>query len=103
MKIKTKKHFTDIHSRLFLDCGGDPEWLQGTEKLPPKIQAILPLNQVMAHQPWLLSSDNLGPLVKTGSESWSLNELVQAMVIMTHFHALTSFAYGCGKSNPHII
>lgn len=33
---------------------------------------------------------------QSGTENWSLNELVHAIVIMAHFHALTCFVYGCG-------
>lgn len=33
-----------------------------------------------------------------GEESWSLGELCQALCIMTHFHALSSFIHGSGLS-----
>lgn len=32
-------------------------------------------------------------------EAWSISELVQAVVIMAHFHALSSFVFGCGIKN----
>lgn len=35
------------------------------------------------------------PLSK-GSESWSMSELVQAIVILATFHSLSSFVLGCG-------
>lgn len=31
-----------------------------------------------------------------GADSWSLSELVHAIVILAHFHALSSFVHGCG-------
>ncbi len=34
-------------------------------------------------------------------EKWSVAELVHAIVIMVHFHALAGFVYGCGV-NPEI-
>lgn len=33
-----------------------------------------------------------------GSDSWSLSELVHAIVILAHFHALSSFVFGCNIS-----
>ncbi|XP_032058248.1 sestrin-2 [Aythya fuligula] len=35
-------------------------------------------------------------LLKTGEHSWSLAELVQALVLLTHYHSLASFVFGCG-------
>ncbi|NXU47115.1 SESN2 protein, partial [Turnix velox] len=35
-------------------------------------------------------------LLKTGENSWSLAELVQALVLLTHYHSLASFVFGCG-------
>ncbi|XP_025899192.1 sestrin-2-like [Nothoprocta perdicaria] len=35
-------------------------------------------------------------LLKTGENSWSLAELVQALVLLAHYHALASFVFGCG-------
>ena len=37
----------------------------------------------------------------TGVDSWSISELVHAIVIMAHYHALAGFALGCGV-NPEI-
>ncbi|XP_032719810.1 sestrin-2 isoform X3 [Lontra canadensis] len=35
-------------------------------------------------------------LLKTGEHSWSLAELIQALVLLTHCHSLASFVFGCG-------
>lgn len=35
-------------------------------------------------------------LVKTGENNWSLPELVHAVVLLAHYHALASFVYGSG-------
>ena len=37
-----------------------------------------------------------------GSDSWSLGELVQAVVIMSHFHSLASFVFGCGIADDQL-
>ena len=31
-----------------------------------------------------------------GTDSWSVAELAHALVVMSHFHSLSSFALGCG-------
>lgn len=38
---------------------------------------------------------NLQKLTK-GKDSWSLAEVVHAIVILTHFHSLCSFVFSCG-------
>ena len=54
-----------------------------------------------------LLSDDVVLLVMTsqellvGADSWSMSELVQAMAIMAHYHALACFCLGCGI-NPEI-
>ena len=41
-------------------------------------------------------SFSLQALLKTGEHSWSLAELIQALVLLTHCHSLASFVFGCG-------
>ena len=31
-----------------------------------------------------------------GKDNWSISEVVHALVLLSHFHALSSFVYGCG-------
>lgn len=31
-----------------------------------------------------------------GTDSWSLSELVHAIVLLAHFHSLSSFVFSCG-------
>lgn len=35
-------------------------------------------------------------LLKTEEHSWSLAELIHAVVLLTHYHSLASFTFGCG-------
>ncbi|KAJ8410864.1 hypothetical protein AAFF_G00188210 [Aldrovandia affinis] len=57
------------------------------------------INKFLAHRPWLITKDHIQKLVKTGENSWSLAELVHAVVLLAHFHALASFVFGSGV-NP---
>lgn len=44
--------------------------------------------------PWRIFS--FQKLVKTGENNWSLPELVHAVVLLAHYHALASFVFGSG-------
>lgn len=74
-----------------MDQGGDPKWLLGLEYIPPKLRAIYDINKILAHKPWLLNKEHIERLT-----SWSLGEIVHAIVILTHFHSLSSFVFSCG-------
>lgn len=79
----------------FRSVGGDPKWLLGLEHAPAKIRNLNEINKLLAHQPWLLTKEHIAKLTK-GDDSWSLSELVQAIVLLAHFHSLASFVFGCG-------
>ena len=38
--------------------------LENRDTLPAKFRAILPLNSLMAHQPWLINKKHIADLVK---------------------------------------
>lgn len=40
----------------------------------------------------------LKQLLKTEEHGWSLAELIHAVVLLTHYHSLASFTFGCGIS-----
>ena len=63
------------------------QWLESSDDLPPKLKSLMPINNILAHQPWLLGPEDIGALIKSGVDYWSLNELTQAITIMAHFHA----------------
>ena len=82
----------------FLLAGGDPTWLEGVDKSAPKLQRILEVNAILAHQPWRLLPSHIADLVKIAgsADRWSVGELVQACVIMATFRALAGLAIGMG-------
>uniref|UniRef100_A0A0C9QIJ9 Sesn_1 protein n=1 Tax=Fopius arisanus TaxID=64838 RepID=A0A0C9QIJ9_9HYME len=79
----------------FLVQGGDPTWLQGLRSLPAKLQNLYEINKILAHRPWLLNKTHIEKLTK-GADSWSLAEVVHAIVLLAHFHSLSSFVFSCG-------
>ncbi|XP_034938771.1 sestrin-3 isoform X1 [Chelonus insularis] len=79
----------------FLLQGGDPSWLQGLRSIPNKLQNLYEINKILAHRPWLLNKTHIEKLTK-GTDSWSLAEVVHAIVLLAHFHSLSSFVFSCG-------
>jgi sestrin len=79
----------------FLLQGGCELWLKGLEYIPQKLRDLYDMNKILAHRPWLLSGAHIEKLTK-GKDNWSISELVHAIVLLAHFHALSSFVFGCG-------
>ncbi|RLU24359.1 hypothetical protein DMN91_002447 [Ooceraea biroi] len=79
----------------FLVQGGDPSWLQGLRSIPGKLQDLYEINKILAHRPWLLNKMHIEKLTK-GDDNWSLAEVVHAIVLLAHFHSLSSFIFSCG-------
>ncbi|NXF95517.1 SESN2 protein, partial [Eubucco bourcierii] len=91
-------YLVSLHTEEFLQVGGNPAWLQGLHCAPPKLRNLNEINKLLAHRPWLITKEHIEALLKPGEDSWSLAELVQALVLLTHYHSLASFVFGCGIS-----
>ncbi|NWQ86393.1 SESN2 protein, partial [Burhinus bistriatus] len=89
-------YLVGLHMGEFLQVGGNPVWLQGLHCAPQKLRNLNEINKLLAHRPWLITKEHIEALRKTGENSWSLAELVQALVLLTHYHSLASFVFGCG-------
>lgn len=88
-------YLVQLYEVEFLKQQGKKAWLQGLEHIPAKLRALSEINKILAHQPWLLCPSHIEKLLK-GQDNWSLSELIQAIVILTHIHSMCSFVYGCG-------
>uniref|UniRef100_A0A2C9JWA9 Sestrin n=1 Tax=Biomphalaria glabrata TaxID=6526 RepID=A0A2C9JWA9_BIOGL len=88
-------YLVKLHEQEFLLRNGNPEWLKGIAYAPRKIQDLYEINKILAHRPWLINKEHMMKLLKT-PEPWSLSELMHAIILLTHFHSLCSFVYGCG-------
>jgi hypothetical protein len=81
----------------FILAGGDASWLKGIAHAPKKLQSLCELNALLAHQPWLITRNHISALTAgAGADSWSVAELVHALVILSTFHALCGFVGGLG-------
>ncbi|XP_030415755.1 sestrin-3 isoform X1 [Gopherus evgoodei] len=89
-------YLVNMHVDEFLKTGGIAEWLNGLEYIPQRLKNLNEINKLLAHQPWLITKEHIQKLVKTGENNWSLPELVHAVVLLAHYHALASFVFGSG-------
>ncbi|XP_040282249.1 sestrin-3 isoform X1 [Bufo bufo] len=89
-------YLINMHVDEFLNTGGSSEWLNGLEYVPQRLKNLNEINKLLAHRPWLITKDHIQKLVKTGENNWSLAELVHAVVLLAHYHALASFVFGSG-------
>ncbi|XP_064413994.1 sestrin-3-like isoform X2 [Latimeria chalumnae] len=94
-------YLVNMHVNEFLQVGGDAEWLNGLDYVPQRLKNLNEINKILAHRPWLITKEHIQKLVKTGENGWSLAELVHAVVLLAHYHALASFVFGSGI-NPEI-
>ncbi|XP_068019701.1 sestrin-3-like isoform X1 [Melanerpes formicivorus] len=90
------RYLVNLHVLQFLQAGGDPQWLRGLDYIPPKLRNLNEINKILAHRPWLITKEHIEKLLKISEWSWSLAELVHAVVLLAHCHALASFVFGCG-------
>ncbi|XP_065585446.1 sestrin-3-like [Cyrtonyx montezumae] len=90
------RYLVNLHVLQFLRAGGDPQWLRGLDFIPPKLRNLSEINKILAHRPWLITKEHIEKLLKISEWSWSLAELVHAVVLLAHCHALASFVFGCG-------
>ncbi|NXR93553.1 SESN2 protein, partial [Hypocryptadius cinnamomeus] len=89
-------YLVGLHMGEFLQVGGNPAWLRGLHCAPQKLRNLNEINKLLAHRPWLITKEHIEALLRPGQDSWSLAELVQALVLLTHYHSLASFVFGCG-------
>lgn len=80
----------------FLACGGDEKWLSGLDHIPKKLHNLCHVNRILAHRPWLLTKQHIEKLTRGEENNWSISELTQALVLLAHFHSLSSFVFACG-------
>ncbi|KAL5011045.1 hypothetical protein ScPMuIL_013350 [Solemya velum] len=90
-------YLINLHTQEFILKGGDPAWLRGLNFIPKKLRDLYEINKLLAHRPWLITKSHIEKLTRgTGKDNWSLSELMHALILLSHFHALASFVYGCG-------
>jgi len=52
-------YLVNIHSTEFLLQHGDEQWLKGVQHAPAKLQRLSEVNRILAHRPWLITTDHI--------------------------------------------
>ena len=55
---------------MFLQSGGEAEWLTNPAKIPQKFKAVNAMNIMMAHSPWNIRVDHIRALLKPSRHNW---------------------------------
>jgi sestrin len=79
--------------QLFKENDGESSWLRSLECAPEKMKKIGQLNVLLAHQPWLVSKEDIQQLIEVG---WSRGQIAHALLIMASYHSLCGMVYSCG-------
>lgn len=90
-------YLADTSQYYFLVNGGDSEWIKGLDYVAPKLFRLHEVSSLLAHQPWLLTEDHIADLLASDQEdSWSVSELVHAIIVLCKHHSMCSIALGLG-------
>jgi len=84
-----------MEERAFLLSGGNDDWLKDTACVPNKLRRLDEINKLLALSPSLLTTNHI-KILTDGDESWTLTETVQGLVVLIHFHGLSSFLLSSG-------
>lgn len=84
----------------FLSQNGKKTWIRsGLDAVPHKLKELNEINKILCHQPWLINSEHIEKILKS---NWTITELIMAVTILTHFHALSGFVFGCGINESFV-
>ncbi|DAZ94326.1 TPA: hypothetical protein N0F65_012129 [Lagenidium giganteum] len=90
-------YIADLQQYYFIVNGGDYEWIKGIDYVPPKLFRLHELSSLLAHRPWLIKPHHIAELLSAENEdSWSVSELVHAIIVLCKYHSLCSIALGLG-------
>ncbi|KAL7690831.1 putative sestrin [Plasmopara halstedii] len=90
-------YLADLEQYNFIVNNGDGEWIKGLDYVPPKLFRLHELSSLLAHRPWLLSADHVAELLRSDQDdSWSVSELVHAIIVLCQAHSIACIALGVG-------
>ena len=79
--------------------GGDLTWIsEGLQKVEPKLARFSVLNEIMAFEPWAISTNHLQEVLQRDENGTVLSvaQLVKGVMVLAHYHGLCSFVLGQG-------
>ncbi|TMW58077.1 hypothetical protein Poli38472_013551 [Pythium oligandrum] len=90
-------YWADLQQYYFVVNGGDYEWVKGIDYISPKLFRLHELSSLLAHRPWLITEQHISDLLSSDQDdSWSVSELVHAIIVMCMYHSMSSIALGLG-------
>jgi len=90
-------YLADTSQYYFLVNGGNSEWIKGLDYVAPKLFRLHEISSLLAHRPWLITADHIADLLSSDQEdSWSVSELVHAIIVLCKHHSMCSIALGLG-------
>ncbi|CAI5723564.1 unnamed protein product [Peronospora effusa] len=90
-------YLADLQQYNFVVNGGDGEWIKGLDYVPPKLFRLHELSSLLAHRPWMLTADHVSELLRSDQDdSWSVSELVHAIIVLCQAHSMAGIALGVG-------
>jgi len=90
---------TKMEEQCFLKTGGNATWLEDISSVPAKLRRFESLSLLMKKSSSFINYKHIKKLTE-GADSWTLAEIVQALVIIVHFHGLSSFPIGTKINQP---
>jgi len=90
---------TQMEEQYFLNSGGNVKWLEDSNSVPAKLKQFEALCSLLKKSIAFLNYKHIKKLTE-GADSWTLAELVQALVIIVYFHGLSSFPIGTKINQP---
>jgi sestrin len=71
-----------LYEHEFIVAGGDITWLKSIENAPKKLQSLLELNAILAHQPWLITKEEIAVSNENGRNHvhGELDDVTMAML-----------------------
>ncbi|KAL3664061.1 hypothetical protein V7S43_010947 [Phytophthora oleae] len=90
-------YLADLQQYNFVVNGGEGEWIKGLDYVPPKLFRLHELSSLLGHRPWLLTAEHVAELLRSDQDdSWSVSELVHAIIVLCQAHSMASIALGVG-------
>lgn len=88
-----------MEEQYFLKTGGNAKWLEDSNSVPAKLRRLESLCLLAKKSTEIMNYKHIKTLTE-GGDSWTLSELVQALVIIVYFHGLSSFPFGTKFNQP---
>nr|CCA17696.1 sestrinlike protein putative [Albugo laibachii Nc14]CCA18342.1 sestrinlike protein putative [Albugo laibachii Nc14] len=90
-------YFAEIQEFQFIVNRGDPDWIRGIDFIPEKLFQFHVLGSLLAHRPWLIKPQHIADLLSSEREdSWSVSELVHAIIVFSIYNSMCCVALGIG-------